>query len=356
MRRWTIGIACSSFMVISAQQVFALGIGECVGGLDPFTGHAVGLDGINDYVRAPDNPPLDVGQQLTLEAWFFGYPGSGMKTILGKGDGELCESDRAFDIEYVPTEGSVHANLFLGPIGSCNWVACYSPIGSTPPLTWVHFAVVLDTAAPVPVCRVFVNGILTGETNEVAQGAPMPALPVRNSTRPFTIGATPPYLYFNGAIDEVRFWNVARTQSQIQANFHQTLRGNQPGLVGYWKFDDGIGATAYDGMGNADGTLLNGAYWVPTSAGPDCNGNNRPDACDIADGVSNDLNGNGIPDECDCPADPTRDGVVNIDDLVVIITLWGHPDLLGGLGDLNHDGLVNIDDLVMVITNWGSCF
>ncbi|MHC5109615.1 MAG: outer membrane protein assembly factor BamB family protein [Planctomycetota bacterium] len=39
----------------------------------------------------------------------------------------------------------------------------------------------------------------------------------------------------------------------------------------------------------------------------DCNGNTRPDACDIADGVSVDANENGVPDECEstAPSAPT---------------------------------------------------
>ncbi len=39
---------------------------------------------------------------------------------------------------------------------------------------------------------------------------------------------------------------------------------------------------------------------------PDCNANNRRDACDIASGYSSDNNANGVPDECDCS--PNCDG------------------------------------------------
>ena len=60
--------------------------------------------------------------------------------------------------------------------------------------------------------------------------------------------------YFNGIIDEVRIWNVARTAEQIQANINTTLTGQEEGLVGYWNFDDG---TAKDLSGNGnDGTLF----------------------------------------------------------------------------------------------------
>ena len=40
---------------------------------------------------------------------------------------------------------------------------------------------------------------------------------------------------------------------------------------------------------------------------PDCNGNGRSDACDIADGTSADCNGNGVPDECDLAAGTSLD-------------------------------------------------
>jgi len=54
------------------------------------------------------------------------------------------------------------------------------------------------------------------------------------------------------------------------------------------------------------------------------------------------------------PGDVTGDGLVNIDDLVEVITAWGvcgNPSNCPA--DQNGSGAVNIDDLVLVITNWG---
>lgn len=56
--------------------------------------------------------------------------------------------------------------------------------------------------------------------------------------------------YFNGAIDEVRIWNVARTQEQIRNNMNRELAGNEEGLIGYWKFNEGTGSTVYDSTAN----------------------------------------------------------------------------------------------------------
>jgi len=75
---------------------------------------------------------------------------------------------------------------------------------------------------------------------------------------------TPTYLYYtpmspgytDGIIDEVRIWNVARTQEQIQSCMSQELTGNEEGLAGYWNFNKGRGSTVYDNTINKNhGTI-----------------------------------------------------------------------------------------------------
>ncbi|DBA75072.1 TPA: hypothetical protein ACH3X1_010405 [Trebouxia sp. C0004] len=71
---------------------------------------------------------------------------------------------------------------------------------------------------------------------------------------------TDPTQAFNGLIDEVRMWNVERSQKDIISNMRlvEGIAG-QPGLVAYWKFDDSNMAedlsgasmwTAMDSSGN----------------------------------------------------------------------------------------------------------
>jgi hypothetical protein len=43
---------------------------------------------------------------------------------------------------------------------------------------------------------------------------------------------------FIGEIDEVRIWNIARTQQETQITMRSSLTGQEEGLVGYWNFDD----------------------------------------------------------------------------------------------------------------------
>ncbi|MCX6162221.1 MAG: T9SS type A sorting domain-containing protein, partial [Ignavibacteriae bacterium] len=54
------------------------------------------------------------------------------------------------------------------------------------------------------------------------------------------------YDMFCGIIDEVRIWNYCKTVSQINEQKDIPLFGTEPGLIGYWNFDEGTGTTAYD--------------------------------------------------------------------------------------------------------------
>jgi hypothetical protein len=44
--------------------------------------------------------------------------------------------------------------------------------------------------------------------------------------------------YFSGFIDEVRLWNTARIQKQLERDKLNRLTGDEPGLIGYWSFEE----------------------------------------------------------------------------------------------------------------------
>jgi hypothetical protein len=54
-----------------------------------------------------------------------------------------------------------------------------------------------------------------------------------------------------------------------------------------------------------------------------------------------------------CPADIVSDGIINVNDLLAIISHFGE---IGGVGDINNDGVVNVTDLLLVINGWGECW
>ncbi|MBT7899869.1 MAG: hypothetical protein HN601_02860, partial [Candidatus Marinimicrobia bacterium] len=74
--------------------------------------------------------------------------------------------------------------------------------------------------------------------------------------------------YFPGKLDDLRIWNIALSQEQIQANMNTELSGNETGLVGYWNFNEGTGTTLTDQTSNSnDGTIV-GATWSTDVPGP----------------------------------------------------------------------------------------
>ncbi|MBG84256.1 MAG: hypothetical protein CMJ40_06905 [Phycisphaerae bacterium] len=87
----------------------------------------------------------------------------------------------------------------------------------------------------------------------------------------------------------------------------------------------------------------------------DCNENGQWDIEDLILGSSPDVDGNGIPDECTiCPGDLDLDGKVDVDDLLVLISIeWGCSS--GCLGDLDSSGSVDAVDVLYLIALWGSC-
>lgn len=68
---------------------------------------------------------------------------------------------------------------------------------------------------------------------------------------------------FHGQMDEVRAWNLARSEDQIRGDMFRRLNGNEPGLLGLWNFDDG---TARDSStANRHGRLVGQAKVVEAS-------------------------------------------------------------------------------------------
>lgn len=54
-----------------------------------------------------------------------------------------------------------------------------------------------------------------------------------------------------------------------------------------------------------------------------------------------------------CFGDINSDGMVNVDDLLILLTYWG--TVGNHYADINGDLIVGVDDLLMVISGWGDC-
>ena len=80
------------------------------------------------------------------------------------------------------------------------------------------------------------------------------------------IGANNGNRNFHGSIDEIRIWNEARSQAEIQAYMKSTLTGTESNLVAYYQFDQSSGTSLEDATGNYDGTTSGDPQWVTSDA------------------------------------------------------------------------------------------
>jgi hypothetical protein len=68
--------------------------------------------------------------------------------------------------------------------------------------------------------------------------------------------------YADAIFDEIRIWNYARPLADITKYRDSRLAGDEGGLVGYWRFDEGAGSLTTNSVGGNSGQLTNGANWV----------------------------------------------------------------------------------------------
>lgn len=104
----------------------------------------------------------------------------------------------------------------------------------------------------------------------------------------------------------------------------------------YTFLDDGLGTTAFD---LADGPVSTAQY-IKIIDDNDGSAYDQNPGCDI-DAVQHFV--------FSIPGDANGDGVVNVEDLLIVLGQWG---TAGPEGDVNFDGIVNVEDLLMVLANW----
>jgi hypothetical protein len=218
-------------------------------------GSTLAFDG-GDLVTVPHTDTLNL-TTFTFEAWIKLDNTAGCKTILGKWSAD--------DGGYVLHINGAYMGLFT--FSGMNGTQQFGTIALSPN-TWYHVAVARDAAEDI-YTPFYLNGVR--DVNRYSR------TPGSGST-PFYIGGGFGALCgeFEGEIDEVRVWNVERTEAEIRANMFKPLTGSEPNLVSYWRLDDGgTSQTVIDSAGGRDGTRGNDAAsgaddptWVSPSTAP----------------------------------------------------------------------------------------
>lgn len=182
-----------------------------------FQGHPT-----HGYVRIPHHAALNPTTAVTIEAWVAvtDATGGGCSSIIGK------DYKQAY---WLGICGTQLRSYFRG-IGT-------SKTGGVVPAGWTHVAAVFGGGRH----KHYINGELVMDVAEAG--------PATTSPDEVRIGSDVSFPFTPaGAIDEVRLWNVARTQAQIRSTINVVLTSPQPGLVGVW---DGPN----DVIGSHDGSI-----------------------------------------------------------------------------------------------------
>jgi len=101
---------------------------------------------------------------------------------------------------------------------------------------WHHLAGVLDSNQKE--IRLYINGKRVATKQNVQNKLDA------NNLSPLRLGIGAGFSMdqFLGLIDEVRLWNVARTDDEISANYNKSIATDSKGLVVHWNFDSQEGA------------------------------------------------------------------------------------------------------------------
>lgn len=220
-----------------------------------------GLNGSLNYVSVPSNAAFAQNADGTIEMWIYPLSVTGTQELMSKG----ATSNNDFMLGLV-------GNILYFRIGT-------TPVQNTAGATisanvWTHIAVTWTGGGPYTV-RFYVNGAQSGSTyNNTGTW--------NITTDPIRIGGPCPAFsseVYNGYIDEVKFWEPLRSQTQIATNRFVglgdgananatnalTSSSHYSGLISSWTMN--TNGQAFDDISGFNGTYMGTAAAFSTLAG-----------------------------------------------------------------------------------------
>jgi hypothetical protein len=214
-------------------------------------GNSLHFDGTNDYITMP-LPPLFSNlttNDFTVEVWVKPQGSTFARVLFAQ-----FSTSSFFSLTISATRQIYfYLNNTLGPVTTTTL-----PLGQ-----WTHVA--CTWKASTQEAKTYFNGVLqttaTGGTSSTGTNNVM------------SIGGrTDGNQYFNGELDELRIWSVARKQCELDLSINSEYTVAQPNLVAYYKFNQGTAGgtntsvnTLTDFTSNYNGTLNNFALTGTTS-------------------------------------------------------------------------------------------
>lgn len=196
------------------------------------------------YIQIPSSADLNPTSAITIEAWVSvtdANGGSGCSSIVGK--------------------NYQHA-WWVGLCGTTlrSYLAGSSSLrdGGTLNSNWNHIAVVYDGTNRYH----YINGEIVGTFAQTG------ALPLSSDAMRIASDAAWDH-HPQGAIDEVRIWNVARTTEEIRSTINVPISAATPGLVAVWSLD----GNPNDAVGGHSGIPTGSVAYLDFPVAPGCTAN-----------------------------------------------------------------------------------
>ncbi len=175
-------------------------------------GSALSFDGVNDYVDAGGNNSLDISNNLTISAW--------IKTSDTSGNGRIIQrralgATKGYEFS-VGTNGSL--GFFYGDGTNYGYSDAWGVNNKINDGSWHHVVLtIVNGSTPSGSAISYVDGIFFAQQNFSTVGS-------FTQTTNLIIGNYSTK-YFKGSIDEIRIYNRALSQSEIQTDMNTPLGG-----------------------------------------------------------------------------------------------------------------------------------
>lgn len=189
--------------------------------------NALDFDGVDDKVDCGNDTSIQItGKYITLEAWIYptawktnAYDGNVINKEYNTSNyGFMLRCGAGGKLNFAIGDGSWHEITTANPVLSLN--------------TWQHIAGTYDGA----MMRLYLNGAAIDSLSV--------STTISNATgTPLLLGAHTTYVrFYQGMIDEVRVWNICRSQPDLSYWMNREICSKLPQLRGYYKFNLGKAA------------------------------------------------------------------------------------------------------------------
>jgi hypothetical protein len=239
---WVCSLATAQVMLPAYQGVFSTKTLSTVG-----ASNGLNFDGVDDRVISTNDIQFKISVG-TLEGWIkTGNAGSSYCGAFGK---TFAYFLYLYNNELIVYDwGGGGGNRSTGITLNDN--------------SWHHIAMSFKSGVSNGTL-IYIDGVLKLTTT----------MTVLNQDKSFTIGGSTYVQFYAGSIDDVRVWNVIRTQTEIQDNMNTELLGSETGLVAYYPLNQGIAAgnnTAIATVNDKSANALNGTLTNFTKTGATSN-------------------------------------------------------------------------------------